>query len=78
MATVSFESTETKFTRVTVNPNQMGGVSERFHSRAREIPRRQCPLALDRGAAYEIRRTSLNSFLLSVGAASRLSSWLST
>ena len=26
MATVSFESTQVKFTRVTVNPNQMGGV----------------------------------------------------
>ncbi len=26
MATVSFESTQMKFTRVTVNPNQMGGV----------------------------------------------------
>ena len=26
MATVSFESNQMKFTRVTVNPNQMGGV----------------------------------------------------
>lgn len=26
MATTSFESTQMKFTRVTVNPNQMGGV----------------------------------------------------
>ena len=26
MATASFESTQMKFTRVTVNPNQMGGV----------------------------------------------------
>ena len=26
MATVSLESTQMKFTRVTVNPNQMGGV----------------------------------------------------